>query len=244
MANLQMWPKLQRLCDNALQEVNATKSFFRRMVWPASLPYELTIAVGGWGKTGKTTLAYYLRDGSFHKDVARTTGREDFEGKVGTRTAKLSTYQGEWEGLFREVLADIRPHGIVFMVDHENRSSHEDGWALFCRFISRQGIFARKSRRARSRLSTVLLLINKHDEWRPRTRRDGSENPYRKEVEEMTASLSQQREVFKVFDVVFLRQECSLLLDDNVGGSITRLLKCIARPTSERKQMASSNTPD
>ena len=65
MSVAQQGDKFQRLCDNAMGELNQGRSWFKQF----RLPSDLAIAIGGWAQTGKTTLAYYCRDGRFRKDM-------------------------------------------------------------------------------------------------------------------------------------------------------------------------------
>jgi len=96
---------------------------------------------------------------------------------------------GEHGKLFLDILADTRPHAIIFMVDHLNRSSHEDAWSWLCTLLTETGVFHGRSKRARRRLSAVLLLINKSDEWRPEFGKEGATNPYHKNVADMKLAL-------------------------------------------------------
>ncbi|MBI3241314.1 MAG: hypothetical protein HYZ49_03365 [Chloroflexi bacterium] len=140
----------------------------------------ITFAVFGYRGTGKTTLLRRMQGITIHEEVEPTFGRQqvsdfDFEiygGKEVTvkKTFDPSGEKGSWP-LWRQIFLDVKPQGIIFVIDHERPDDHRIALRRILNIIRpsnprRPSLFkANPYVAASNNLKAFLLLVNKSDMW-------------------------------------------------------------------------------
>ncbi len=198
------------------------------------LPHDLNLVMGGWKNTGKSSLIRFLRGQSI-ETTAASTGAEEFEFETFGKTffikkkAQLIDRPGEMDKLFEKIIAKAQPHGIIFMVDHENIENHRLGLERFATFINTKGLFRRKNRRAGYRLSSVLILVNKMDLWQHQFLSNGVMNPNYLNLSELEGKLRNGMQILQNNGIKVLIHKCSLLTGNNVDGAVVSFLMSIIK---------------
>jgi hypothetical protein len=150
--------------------------------------YGLPFIVLGARQTGKTTLIEWLRHGTeglegfepsptagggdvvprFNSRIADDTLRTNIQRDVGGEHAMWET---DWVELFKTA----QPAGIIFMLDHLDRSTHKEALNFVLQMID-------EDERTRKNLRALMILVNKSDLWDEETTLETLLDDYKNEM--------------------------------------------------------------
>ncbi len=153
--------------------------------------FGLPFIVLGARQTGKTTLIEWLRQNVRSLDEfqpAPTAPGGDtvasFSSYIGDETIRLKPtrdvggeyemWETDWLDLFREV----KPRGIIFMLDHTDVLQHKDALNYVMNMIEEEAD-------AKRNLKAVMLLVNKSDLWLANTTLEKLMGNYSNEIKRL-----------------------------------------------------------
>ncbi|MCK6579605.1 MAG: ADP-ribosylation factor-like protein [Anaerolineae bacterium] len=153
--------------------------------------FGLPFIVLGARQTGKTTLIEWLRQnvasmGDFASDPTPPGGDAvtTFNSYIGDELMRLKPVRdvgGEtdmWETDWVELFREVRPRGIIFLIDHTDVLKHKDALNFVMNMIEEE-------RDAQRHVRSVLLLANKSDLWLKHTTLDKLMTQYGNEVKRL-----------------------------------------------------------
>lgn len=148
----------------------------------------LPFVVLGYRQTGKTTLLEYLRKdlsvmGQFEPEPTAAGGESvraftTHVGPEGVRVKPKRDVGGEyamWDTDWVDLLRDVKPRGIIFMVDGSNPIAHKDALNFTLQMIDEEILAVRN-------LKSFLMLVNKSDVWGGEKTLDEMLEDYRNET--------------------------------------------------------------
>ncbi|MDL1901092.1 GTPase domain-containing protein [Anaerolineae bacterium CFX9] len=148
----------------------------------------LPFIVLGARQTGKTTLIEWLRSNVSTLegfDPAPTAPGGDhvgtFSAQVGSESMRLRPTRdvgGEyamWETDWTELFQQVRPRGLIFLIDHQDVLTHKDALNFIMNLIEEDA-------EGRRNLKAFTLLVNKSDLWEETTTLEALMNQYSNEI--------------------------------------------------------------
>ncbi|NDJ36827.1 MAG: hypothetical protein GYB64_19410 [Chloroflexi bacterium] len=191
--------------------------------------FGLPFIVLGYRQTGKTTLLQWLQDrphlAEFSPEPTAAGGEAvlPFTKRVDDERMRLRPMRdvgGEyamWETDWVDLLKNVRPRGIIFMIDHDHPYHHKDALNFVLQMID-ENVFSTQQ------LKYFMLLANKADLWADEMTLDELMDDFRNETRRLK---SQSERIGYGFSI----EQTSLVTGEGVEEAMVTFFNAI-RPRS------------